>query len=281
MIPPPASLARSVHTFYVIETGAAPVEETVPAYSAQLIVMVRGSVAFTFADGRTGCSSRVFVNAPQLRSANSVLEGPVLQIGASLTHAAWQRLSNLPADVVHDRLISAEAILAPERIAALEAAAEACDAGRIGPEAVCAELAATIAAGPFDLRSDHVEVVETILAWLASGFDPDIRALYEAVRVSPRQVQRICRRFFGVPPAQVLKRFRALRAAMVLAQPGLGEAHRDALMATYFDQAHLIRDIRRYTGRTPTQLRQPSVMRALLDPASHGDAGAPLMAAAG
>jgi hypothetical protein len=50
----------------------------------------------------------------------------------------------------------------------------------------------------------------------------------------------------------------------------------DELMATYFDQAHLIRDIRRYTGRTPTQLRRRTLGSGLLDPAGHGDAGAVL-----
>ena len=53
---------------------------------------------------------------------------------------------------------------------------------------------------------------DLLAAW--SGFDPALAELYASVCVSPRQVQRICRRFFGVAPAQVLKRFRALRAAM-------------------------------------------------------------------
>lgn len=277
MIPPPADAAGLVNTFYIIETGSEPIEEAIPAYSAQLLIMVRGRVRFTFADGSTGVSSTVFINGPQMRSARAVLEGPVLQIGASLTHVAWQRLANLPADEVHDQLIPAEAVLSPDQIAALEAAAAACREGRITPEAVCAALTEVVAAGPHVQRADHVAVVEAILRWLASGLDPDLADLYTAVSVSPRQIQRICRRFFGVPPAQVLKRWRALRAAMLLAQPNLPDALLDALMATYFDQAHLIRDIRRYTGRTPSQFRRETVADELLDPAGHGDAGAPLI----
>lgn len=278
MIPPPADAAGLVNAFYIIETGSALIEEAIPAYAAQLIVMVRGRVRFTFADGNTGTSSTVFINAPQMRSARAVLEGPVLQIGASLTHVAWQRLANLPADAVHDRLVPAETVLSPDQIAALEAAAAACAEGRITPEAVCAALTEVIAAGPHEPRADHVAVVEAILRWLASGLDPDLADLYAAVGVSPRQTQRICRRYFGVAPARVLKRFRALRAAMLLAQPNLPDALLDALMATYFDQAHLIRDIRRYTGRTPSQFGRQSVADELLDPAGHGDAGAPLIA---
>jgi AraC-like DNA-binding protein len=280
MIPPPAHAAGLVNAFYIIETGSDPIEEAVPAYAAQLLVMVRGQVRFTFADGSTGQSSTVFINAPMMRSGRALLEGPVLQIGASLTHTAWQRLSNLPADEVHDRLIPAEAVLTPDQIAGIEAAAEACRTGAIPPEALCDTLTQVIAAAPFTLRPDHVAVVEAILAWLASGFEPTLAALHASVSVSPRQLQRICRRYFGVPPAQVLKRFRALRAAMLLSQPGISAELYDQLMGGYFDQAHLIRDIRRYTGRTPSQFRQHSLSRELFDPAAHGDAGAPLKAAA-
>lgn len=280
MIAPAADAATLVHTFYTIETQGGLIEEAIPAYSAQLIVMVRGRVHFTFADGTTGTSSTVFINTPQMRAARAVLEGPVLQIGASLTHMAWQRLANLPADEVHDRLLPAQAVLGADQIAALEAAAADCREGRISPEEVCARLAAVIAGGPYALRADHVAVVEAILRWLASGFDPALADLYASVSVSQRQVQRICRRFFGVAPAQVLKRFRALRAAMLLSQPGMSQQVHDQLMATYFDQAHLIRDIRRYTGRTPSQFRQESLAKELLDPAGHGDAGTPLKSAA-
>lgn len=280
MIPPSARAAGLVHTFYIIETDEPRIEEAVPAYSAQLIVMVRGQVNFTFADGSTGQSSTLFINAPQMRAARAMLEGPVLQIGASLTHTAWQRLSNCPADEVHDTILPAEAVLNAAQIATLEAAAAACREGRIDPETLCDHLAEVIASAPHLLRADHVAVVDAILRWLASDLDPAMGDLYGSVAVSPRQVQRICRRFFGVPPAQVLKRFRALRAAMLLAQPNMSEELHDRLMATYFDQAHLIRDIRRYTGRTPTQFRSGSLSAALLDPAGHGDAGAPLKSAA-
>ncbi|MCL9999604.1 MAG: helix-turn-helix domain-containing protein [Erythrobacter sp.] len=280
MIPPPAEAAALVHTFYTIATDAGQIEEAVPAYSAQLIVTVRGQVRFTFADGTTGTSACVFINAPQMRSARAVLEGPVLQIGASLTHAAWQRLANLPADEMHDRLLPAEAVLTGAQIAALEAAAADCRDGRIAPEDVCAVLTGVIAAAPYSLRPDHEAVVEAIGRWLASGFDPALADLYAGLDMSQRQVQRICRRFFGVAPAQVAKRFRALRAAMLLSQPGISREVHDRLMATFFDQAHLIRDIRRYAGRTPSQFRRETLADELLDPAAHGDAGVPLKSAA-
>lgn len=278
IIAPPAEAAGLVNTFYIIETHSDRIEEAIPAYSAQLVLLVRGRLDITYADGRRAQSASVTFNAPQMRSAACVLEGPVLLVGASLTHHSWQSLSNMPADEVHDQLIPASAILTAAQLATLEAAIAACRDGQIVPEALCAHLTDVIAAAPFVVRTDHVAMVDAILRWLASSLEPVIGDLYASVSVSPRQLQRICRRFFGVPPAQVLKRFRALRAAMVLAQPSLSEQLRAELMATYFDQAHLIRDIRRYTGRTPSQFRQGSLSTDLFDPAAHGDAGAPFKA---
>ena len=51
---------------------------------------------------------------------------------------------------------------------------------------------------------------------------------------------------------------------MLLAHPALSETLRLEMMGSYFDQAHMIRDIRRYTGRTPRQLQVPTLARGLL-----------------
>ncbi|MFN9499544.1 MAG: hypothetical protein ACK554_08465 [Erythrobacteraceae bacterium] len=76
--------------------------------------------------------------------------------------------------------------------------------------------------------------------------------------------------FRGAPPAQVLKRVRAILAAMLLAIPALSDMLRDDMMTGYFDQAHLIRDIRGYTGRTPTKLRARTPSTGLLNPSGYG-----------
>lgn len=276
LIAPPAEFSRQINTFYIIEADAERIEEMIPAYSAQFILMVRGRLRITYGDGRTQVSRAVTINAPMMRSAACVLEGPVTLVGASFMHIAWQAFANLPADHVHDQMVPAEAIMTATQIAALEEAVVACRDGRIEQHDLFPLIGAAIAAGPFAPRADHVAVAEAMLRWLTNGVAPEIGDLYQAVNLSPRQIQRISRRFFGVPPAQVIKRFRALRAAMLLVQPGVSKALGEQLLATYFDQAHLIRDMRRYTGRTPTQWRKWSLARQLLEPAAHGEAGAVL-----
>ncbi len=272
IVAPPAEVAALVNTFYVIETQDARIEEIVPAYSAQLVMMIRGRLVVDRPHDAPVEAGYVAINAPQLGAAPCVLEGPALLIGASLTQIGWQAMANLPADTVHDRLLPADTILSAAEVRKLEAMAADCAAGRTAVRDLCAALGTMLAVPRHTLRPDHVAVVEAIMRWLGSGFDPALDALYSSVGISPRQLQRLCRRFFGVPPAQVLKRFRAIRAAMVLANPALPDALRDEMLASFFDQAHLIHDIRRYTGRTPTQLRGKSLSSGLLDPSGHGDA---------
>ena len=139
-----------------------------PAYSAQMVVIVRGALEIE----HVGVSERpgtLAINAPQLRAAPCMLGGPALLIGASLNPLGWQALANLPADKVHDRLLAPDAILTGAQNAALVAAAAACAAGRVTPREVCAQMAAEIAAARF-------------------------------VPVSPRQLQWLSRRYFGARP---------------------------------------------------------------------------------
>jgi hypothetical protein len=171
----------------------------VPAYSAQMVVIVRGALEIE----HVGVSERpgtLAINAPQLRAAPCMLGGPALLIGASLTPLGWQALANLPADKVHDRLLAPDAILTGAQNAALVAAAAACAAGRVTPREVCAQMVAEIAAARFALRPDHVALVEAMTRWLGSGFDPPLADLHAAVPVSPRQLQWLSRRYFGARP---------------------------------------------------------------------------------
>ncbi|MEM6827346.1 MAG: helix-turn-helix domain-containing protein, partial [Pseudomonadota bacterium] len=122
-------------------------------------------------------------------------------------------------------------------------------------------------------RADHRAVLRAIEDWLESAFNPPIADLYDRVNLSARQIQRLCRRYYGVPPAQLLKRYRAIRAAMILAQKDPPAQLRDEILVAYFDQAHLIRDVRRYTGFTPKTLSNEPFVQGVLDPDGHGQTG--------
>ena len=266
-----------LNTLVVTRTGPGVTESIMPAYSAQMFSFVAGSASIHFPDRAIGQSCDLVFNAPLLRAAPIVFEGPVLNVGASFTPLGWAAFSGLPADRHHDKTITAQDIVPPEHIGpALEALARL-RAGAIGPVDYCRALEAMIrdvcARPERQPRADHTELVAKIDAWLESEFSPPVERLYASVELGQRQVQRLCRRYFGVPPAQLVKRYRAIRAAMLLAHDELSDELRDEVIAAYFDQAHLIHDIRRYTGRTPRGLAHEALTQAMLDPEGHGATG--------
>jgi len=270
--PPPTGIARRVNTFYTLETEAGRIEEMMPAYSAQIFVFIRGSAHIRYVGGGEGRSESITINAPLLRAAPFAIQGPALIVGASLTPTGWAALADLPVDKVHDATLSAGDILGADALARIERAMEG------GAEAVIAALGEVIGAADRGPVAAHMPTIKAIAAWLAGSFNPALESLHRSSPVASRQLQRVSRRYYGVPPAQLAKRVRAIRAAMLLANPDLPEPMREEVLGAYFDQAHLIRDIRRFTGRKPSDLVLKGLARSTLDPAAHGPAADPLRA---
>ena len=274
LIATPPDLADRINTLFVLETKVDRVEEILPAYSAQMVLMARGSAQLDYAAGETGDVSGAAFNAPMLQSSQAVLHGPVLCAGASLTPLGWASLADLPVDRVHDRVISPSEALPVEQAAQMERLSERWASGALDRTEVCAALGQIVRDASRPPRTEHVHLITETMAWLNSAFSPCRADLLARLPYEERQVQRLCKRFFGAPPATLLKRVRAIRAAALLSQPHLSDDLRNEIYLAYFDQAHLIRDIRRYTGRTPKFLKQHSLVTDTLDPEGHGPTAA-------
>jgi len=273
-IEPSPDMRRLVHALFVIRTQEGRTHDIMPAYSAQIFSFVEGSGSIAFPERDAGRSYCITLNAPMLRAAPITLDGPALIVGASFTPLGWAAFSGLAADKVHDTAFPAEKVVAPGVLARVGDALTQCRAGRLSPEAYCRaieEMIRTVCHLPEHApRSDHEALLSAIETWLESAFSPSVGALYDSVELGQRQVQRLCRRYYGVPPAQLVKRYRAIRAAMMLAHEDLSAELRDEVLSAYFDQAHLIHDVRRYTGRTPKSLSKGPLAQDLLDPDGHG-----------
>lgn len=81
--------------------------------------------------------------------------------------------------------------------------------------------------------------------------DPNMRLDDFADRegVSPRQVQRVARRDFGLTPRQIFRRARILDLAARLC--GVADKEEEDILLRFFDQAHQIREFQSYFGVTP------------------------------
>ncbi|MDY7096498.1 MAG: helix-turn-helix domain-containing protein [Pseudomonadota bacterium] len=276
-VAPSRDLSDFVHSFFISRSEEGPIEDMMPSYSAQIFIFVHGKGQIHYPDREPGRSGNITLAAPMMRAAPMMLEGPCLTIGASLTPSGWAAISGKPADKVHDCTFEADTVIEAEKLRPLEAAIAKCREGSIDARALCTELENTVRSVALEPgrapKDDHRKLLAAIEAWLASEFNPPVQALYDSVELGPRQVQRVCRRYYGVPPAQLLKRYRAIRAAMLLAHEDLPAEYRDEVLGAYFDQAHLIHDIRRYTGRTPKRLPNEPLAQDLLNPDGHGIEG--------
>ena len=126
--------------------------------------------------------------------------------------------------------------------------------------------------GVAELPQKHAALIRTTFNWLGESFSPRVEDLYERLPYSQRQAQRLIVRFFGQPPATLVRRYRAIRAASLLALPRLAPEVIAELREAYYDQAHFIRDIREFTGRTPRALgpKEDTVVKDMLGPEGYG-----------
>jgi AraC-like DNA-binding protein len=93
--------------------------------------------------------------------------------------------------------------------------------------------------------------------WLTGAESPEVEDLFEVTGLSRRQVERLTKRFYGASPKLLARKYRALRAASEIMRNG-GQAS-DKVSDAFYDQSHLIREIKEFTGVTPGKIKkQPS-----------------------
>lgn len=78
-----------------------------------------------------------------------------------------------------------------------------------------------------------------------------VEQLSEIYEMPTRQLQRVFRKYIGVSPKWVIKRYRLQEAAERLEQDKSADWVELALQLGYFDQAHFIKDFKSVIGQTP------------------------------
>lgn len=249
-LPPPDPLRRFVTTFYSLRCEDREIHDCLPAAVGYLAVNLSGTGLLHFANGRTEPSHEAMFLTPTTAAVRIALQGPWHMVGAALSPLGWAALTGLHAGSVADRVLPASQVLgalADELVPMLRMAER-------GDPARAAILAEVIGARLQPVKPRHVQVIAAIAEWLSSDFDPPVSALPKRANYSIRQVERLCERYFGVPPKQLARKYRALRVAAMLQAPDTSPEQVAALKELYFDQSHLIRDMRHYLGRTPNRI---------------------------
>lgn len=265
-IAPPPELLPFCTTLYYFRCDERDIRDVQPAAVGHVMVFLAGSGAMNFVTGHSDRSHPVSLMTPCSAAAPIAVDGPFHCIGAALSPLGWAAMTGLHAGEWADRLLPAAEILGAETAALGDRLISAYRQGTPGTT-LCGDLAAFLQTriGPVNPR--HAMLMQAVSEWLSAGLDPPISALFARSAYSPRQTQRLVERYFGLPPRELRRKYRALRIVALLAEPGISDEQVAALVDHFYDQSHMIREIRHFAGRTPGRLagERDSILSALLD----------------
>lgn len=255
-VPAPSDLQGYLNSLYILSVEHGELDEFLPAYSGQLLIARKGGGRMDFGRGFVEAPPHAFLTGPLSRACRFAIDGPALVLGASFTFIGSAAFTQLPAVEFADRFLTVDEALGPT--AAKDAMGLAADTGEseavIG--AALGQLVEILRTCLKPLPKSHHKLIEQTYAWLSSSLNPETEELYASLPMSERQVQRLVKRFFGLPSSRLKRRYRAIRVATLLADPDLDPTVREEALNAFYDQAHMIREIREFTGRTPHILRR-------------------------
>ena len=270
---PPACLTPFVTTFFRMRCDEESIRDVQPSSIGILALMGKGSGRMHFLDGRSEPSHPFTVLTPSSAAGTFEVDGPWDVFGAMLSPVGWAGLTGLSAADHGNRLYDGSRFL-PEPLASVGCALlERFDA--LTCDEMVEELGAAIVASVRPLPKGHAEFIGAVAAWLAQSLSPELESLYAAADYGERQVQRLTERYFGLPPRSLARKYRALRAAVLLSRPSLTADEIAAVQDHFYDQPHMIREIRLFAGRTPARIADPDTpyLSAFLDLRDFSEAG--------
>lgn len=244
---PDPALKEFVSVFYAFRSDLPRFEDNDRADLAQLRFQLSGAGHYRFADGHVQVGPEIQIVGPTMGVTHICVEGPAEVFGAGLLPAGWGAMIGTDASSLTNRVVDATELFGRDL----------CDfADRLRSATTLEERVAIGNALIRDLVARGNELprwfTRTVDEWLESHLNPQVDDLVATTRLSRRQVERLCKRLYGAPPKLLARKYRALRAAVVLAK---GEACTSELVARgFYDQSHCIREIKLFTGVTPTRI---------------------------
>jgi AraC-like DNA-binding protein len=243
---PAPNLRPLLSSYYVVEYDAG-LSDVMRAELANVRFLIRGRARLAWPDGSVhdGLPSSLF--GPRCVPLGLSCEGSGKIFGAGIMPLGWAALFGLDADELADAMLPLDVVAGGRAAATLERMQAAREDAAIvaAADALFQSLAA---ARPVD-RAWFGPLVED---WLVGGSAGGIDGLITRAELSSRQVERLCRRYYGAPPKLLMRKYRALRAAVRFSVDP-GASWLDAAGDDFYDQPHFIREFKAFVGVTPTQ----------------------------
>lgn len=249
---PDPDLAEMISTFYIADFPVSHFDEVERADRPQFRLRLNDTPGeYHMPDGNVLAASGATIIGPTSAPVRAVSYGPVHLIGMGLMPGGWATLMGPDAGAYADRAIDAHDLFGDwiHGVGAALAAAES-DEVRIG---MMHDLAREIMR-----RGEPAPLwfTRTVDQWLSANLSPQVDDLVGATGMSARSVERLTKRFYGVSPKMLARKYRALRAASALARGD--KLDETALAEAFYDQSHLIREVKQFAGTTPGKLSHPT-----------------------
>jgi AraC-like DNA-binding protein len=252
---PGPTLRGVVDRLWHVEGPASPADaETICPDGRTELVLHLGAPMRERRDGHDEPQPRHLLVGQMEQPVTVIPTGGLRMVGARLEPAALHRLLPMPQDRLAGRIVDLESIWgvwtreAADSVAAANTPAEALDRFERALERLIA------AAAPID-----VPVASAIARLQKTGGTASITRLAADLGLGRRQLERRFRDRVGLSPRLFGRIVRFQRAFQALdRESGAAIAAR----CGYADQAHLVREIRRFSGRTPTLLAEADGLTA-------------------
>lgn len=241
--PPPEELRAAIASYYLVEvTGDGAVTDQIFPEWANFRLVLSGAWSAKFPDEDVEPVPQVGVTGA-LERAVWVTGAPGLLVGVGLLPQGWPRFSEAPAADFANRMRPLADAIGPAAEALFEDLQAAPD-----KTAIFATLDRNLSA-LMRPASDGGMIARAHAALQ----DPQVRKVTDWAAVlglSPRQLERICLRYLGLPPKRLLRRQRVLRTLAAMSEAP-EESWSHSLDDQFTDQAHFIREFKHYMGQSP------------------------------
>lgn len=253
-IEPPPALARHVLALFHFIWDECKITDRHPGALSQIVLFPHGTGLLQGPDWTQEITGPAHLLAGFDRALPFRMDGPWHAIGASLTPLGWAALTRAPANRHFNRFVPAGDLMGPQFDEFARNTNEQYRRGEVSGREASLRLADWLMPHFAQVPAAHRRLIDRVLVWLASSLDPDIEHLHREISYSRRQTERLVAYYFGLTPKALARKFRAIRAARMLSEKQLGHEAEAEIGAAFYDQPHMIREIRRYCGYTPTRL---------------------------
>lgn len=247
---PASKLLPFLRRFYIFDATlpeSFELEDMLLADNAFVRVLLKGNWQYLDQEGNWKSLSGALVFGANSRAIRVRVKGPFSVASFAVRPSAWSALFSAPASQVADRIVPLAEVWPKDLAAEMERGVIA----GANDDAVVAAMSRAVEQQLDNVGLNRIDpIVASFEAIARNDSTKRVEDAAKLLGMSARQLERRCLAGFGLSPKAVLQRCRFLD--MASAMRGLSDADEKELAALrYFDQSHLNREFRRYTGMTP------------------------------